>query len=102
MTNKTGSFQKVIDENFVQLDLYTTALTRVHGQDHPEVFKVRELFEAIKSKIIEESISKPDLDVELSQLRQVTKNYKAPKGVCEAFEGTYNMLSEIDQAYQVK
>lgn len=102
MTNNRESFQKVIDKNFKKVDLYTTALTRVHGHDHPEVFKVRELFEAIKSKIISESISKPELDAEFLQLRQVTQNYKVPTGVCEAYEGAYNMLSEIDQAYQIK
>lgn len=102
MTNKTESFQKVIDKNFKKVDLYTTALTRVHGQSHPEVFKVRELFEAIKSKVISETINKPDLDAEFSQLRQVTQNYKIPTDVCEAYEDAYNMLSEIDQAYQAK
>lgn len=102
MTNKTESFQKVIDKNFKRLDLYTTALTRVHGHNHPEVFKVRELFETIKSKIISENINKPDLDAEFSQLRQVTQNYKVPTGVCEAYEGVYNMFSEIDQAYQAR
>lgn len=100
MANNVNKFHEIVKENFDQLDLYTTAITRVHGKSHPEAFDVRELFEAINKKINETNSSKPNLDKELSQLRQVTDNYNAPKDVCGTYISVYNMLSEVDKAYQ--
>ena len=33
------------------LDLYSGAITKVHGASHPEAFEVREQFEKIQEKI---------------------------------------------------
>src|SRR5699024_4099630 len=41
------TFNEVITNHFEKLDLYTTAITRAHGKNHPEAFEVRELFETI-------------------------------------------------------
>jgi iron-sulfur cluster repair protein YtfE (RIC family) len=41
-----------------------------------------------------------NLDSELKQLREITDNYTVPDGVCESYEAVYNMLAEIDEAYQ--
>ncbi len=102
MSKKPKTFHDIVEKNFEQLDLYTTAITRAHGENHPEAFEVRELFETINQKVQEAGGDKPDLNTEFTKLRIITENYKAPKGVCGTYVGTYNMLSEIDEIYYGK
>ena len=94
------TFNEVITNHFEKLDLYTTAITRAHGKNHPEAFEVRELFEKLSKKVKDTGANKPDLDVEFAQLRKITNNYAIPGDVCETYAGTYEMLSEVDKAYQ--
>ncbi|NLX86618.1 MAG: iron-sulfur cluster repair di-iron protein, ric, partial [Clostridiales bacterium] len=54
----------------------------------------------ISAKVKNAAPGKPDLDSELKQLREITNNYTVPDGVCESCEAVYNMLAEIDKAYQ--
>ncbi|WP_440897128.1 hypothetical protein ACS127_04000 [Amphibacillus sp. Q70] len=94
------TFNEVITNHFEKLDLYTTAITRAHGKNHPEAFEVRELFEKLSKRVKDAGANKPDLDVEFAQLRKITDNYAIPGDVCETYAGTYEMLSEVDKAYQ--
>ncbi|SDX93315.1 iron-sulfur cluster repair di-iron protein, ric [Salimicrobium album] len=94
------TFNEVITNHFEKLDLYTTAITRAYGKNHPEAFEVRELFEKLSKKVKDAGANKPDLDVEFAQLRKITNNYAIPGDVCETYAGTYEMLSEVDKAYQ--
>ena len=64
------TFNEVITNHFEKLDLYTTAITRAHGKNHPEAFEVRELFEKISKKVKDAGTNKPDLDAEFAQLRK--------------------------------
>src|SRR5699024_5544772 len=102
MSEKIIMFDELVAENFEKLDLFTTAITRVHGENHPEAFEVRKLFESIQSKVKADGINKADLVNEFKQLRKVTDNYKVPSDVCETYDSVYHMLSELDQSYQAK
>ena len=93
-------FKEVANNHFKQLDLFTSAITRAHGKNHPEAFEVRELFSKIKEKTQAAGIANPNLDTEFSKLREVTNQYAVPDDVCETYAAVYNMLSEIDRAYQ--
>lgn len=99
MSEQTATFNEVLENYFEDLDLFTTAITRAHGKNHPEAFEVRELFEVMKEKVEEAGTSKPNLDAEFTQLRTTTDNYTIPGDVCETFAGVYNMLSEADKSY---
>lgn len=101
MSEQTKTFNEVVENYFEKLDLYTTAITRAHGKNHPEAFEVRELFETMNAKVKEAGTTKPNLDAEFTQLRKVTDNYTIPKDVCETYAGVYNMLSEVDKSYQL-
>lgn len=94
------TFNEVITSHSEKLELFTKAITRAHGKNHPEAFEVRELFEAISEKVKDTALIKPDLDAEFAQLRKITDNYTIPEDVCETYAGTYNMLLELDKAYQ--
>lgn len=99
MSGQTETFNKVVDETFETLDLYTTAITRAHGKNHPEAFEVRELFELMNKKVKEAGNGKPNLEAEFNQLRAITDDYKIPEDVCETYAGVYHMLKEADASY---
>lgn len=92
-------FNNLVKNYFEKLALYTSAITRAHGESHAEAFEVRELFETISEKVKGAGETKPDLHAEFSQLRNVTDNYTIPNDVCETYAGTYELLSELDKAY---
>lgn len=93
------TFDELVSNYFEKLELYTDAITRVHGKNHPEAFEVREWFETIRGKVKEAGEEKPDLDAEFARLRDITDNYTIPGDVCDTYAETYKMLAEVDQAY---
>ncbi|WP_027109227.1 hypothetical protein [Lacticigenium naphthae] len=95
------AFNEVKNKYFPKLKLFTLAITRAHGKNHPETFEVRELFNQINKKTKKAGSARPDLDREFTQLREVTENYAIPEDACGAYEAVYNMLSETDKAYQI-
>lgn len=97
MTRQKKPFNEVFTNYVEKLNLYTNAITKAHGESHPEAFEVRELFEAINKKVTEKDL---DLNEEFTKLREVTDNYKVPGDVCETYAATYEMLSELDKAYE--
>ena len=44
-------FNTVINKHIPKLDMYTLPLTRAHGKNHPEVFRVHELYQSINAKV---------------------------------------------------
>ena len=102
MSEQTLTFKEVVEKYSSKLDLWTTAITRAHGENHPEAFGVRELYEVIDAKIKEAGMNHPNLDEEFAKLREITDNYNVPADVCETYAGVYQMLSEADQAYHAQ
>lgn len=92
-------FNTVMHTHFPKLDRYTLPLTRAHGKNHPEVFRVHELYQTINAKVKESGEGKPVLDKEFNELRQVTSEYALPSDACETYKAVYAMLSEADEAY---
>ena len=88
------------ERNLKKLEAYVPVVQRVHGESHPEFYEVRRLFDEINVKIKEAGSARPDLENEFAQLRGITGNYTVPGDVCETYEAVYNMLAELDAAYQ--
>lgn len=95
-----AAFTETVKKNIDRLELYVPVVARVHGGTHPEFKEVQKLFNGINAKIKAATYEKPELDNEFKQLREVTDNYNVPDDVCESYEAVYNMLAELDQAYQ--
>lgn len=95
------TFNKAKEGYFKTLVQYVPIVARVHGGNHPEFYEVRNLVDAIIKKTKESGAGKPDISEEFEKLRKITDNYTVPDDVCESFEAVYNMLAEIDKAYQV-
>ncbi len=93
-------FNEVKKSYFKRLAQYVPIVARVHGENHPEFYEVRKLFDEINLKTKEAGSKKPELSEELAKLRIVTSNYLVPEDVCESYEAVYNMLEEVDKAYQ--
>ena len=94
-------FNQAAKNYFPKLKFLTLAITRAHGQNHSEVFEVRELFKTMDKKTRKAKKTKPNLDTELVRLRDITNHYTIPSDACEAYTAVYTMLSEVDEAYQV-
>src|SRR5699024_8383312 len=99
MTNLNKNFYETMDKYYNKLNMYSKALTKVHGCTNPEVFDVRHLLARIDTDLKESNQEDLNLDIEFESLREVTNNYTVPEDACEAFKGVYQMLSEADQAY---
>lgn len=95
------TFNEVTNDYFEKLDLFTVAITRAHGKNHPEAFEVRELFSTMNEKTKESGTVKPHLEAEFTKLRLIIDNYTILGDVCETYAAVYDMLSETDQAYHV-
>ena len=94
------TFNAAKERNLERLSQYVPVVERVHGGSHPEFHDVKSVFEQLRTKIQAAGSDKPKLDSEFKELRQITDNYTVPGDVCESYEAVYNMLSELDSAYQ--
>ena len=94
------TFNKIKEKNLKRLEQFVPIVARVHGGTHPEFHDVRKVFDEINAKIKEAGSEKPELDNEFKRLREITDNYIVPEDVCESYEAVYNMLAELDEAYQ--
>lgn len=83
-----------LTENKDQLELYTTAITRAHGKNHPEVFEVRDIYVDINQKI---ESGDENLTEDFNKLTEITNNYAIPGDVCPVFEATYHSLEEMNK-----
>ncbi len=95
MTRST--FNNVVEKHFPTLEQYTPIVARVHGENHPELTVVRDIFADMNVKIKSEEDA--DLTSEFKSLREVTSNYEVPADGCEAYTETYELLEEADKAY---
>lgn len=98
MTNV--KFNEAKAEHIERLEQFVPIVERVHGAENPEFYEVRKVFDVLNEKISEAGEEKPLLDEEFRQLREITSDYEIPADVCESYEAVYNMLEEIEQAYQ--
>lgn len=98
MTNV--KFNEAKAEHIERLEQFVPIVERVHGAENPEFYEVRKLFDVLNEKIKLAGEEKPALDEEFRQLREITSDYEIPADVCESYEAVYNMLEEIERAYQ--
>ena len=93
-------FQEVREKYFPILEQYVPIVARVHGGSHPEFHEVHKLFDTMNLKTKEAGLEKPELNKEFAKLREITNNYTVPEDACESYEAVYQMLAELDKAYQ--
>ena len=64
------------------------------------LYQVRKVYDELAKKAKDAGVEKPDLKEEFVKLREITDNYTVPGDVCESYEAVYNMLAELDKAYE--
>jgi len=93
-------FNQVKESNFKKLEQFVPIVARVHGANHPEFHEVHSVFDTIIKKAKEAGAEMPELNEEFAALRKITNNYTVPGDTCESYAAVYNMLAEVDKAYQ--
>lgn len=88
------NFDSFKNEHFEKLDLYTTAIIRAHGENHPEFTDIRSSFEKIQTADAEQ-----DLTDEFKNLQELTNDYQAPADTCETVVATFDLLKQADELY---
>ena len=76
-------------EELEQLKFFADKVATVHGPEHEEYIIVNKIVKDIES---EEIIS----DDDLTNLRELTKNYVIPEWACKAQTTLLNLLSKMD------
>lgn len=99
MTNKQ-TFDEVRGKLLKTLQQYVPIVARVHGGSHAEFHEVRAIFDTIDQKIKKAGAKRPELTEEFAKLREITDHYTVPGDACESYEAVYDMLAELDEAYQ--
>ena len=82
-----------LDTHYDKLDFYTHAITNAHGQNHLEVFAVRDQYIKLRT----DARTHQRLDANFDELRRTTHNYAIPNDVCPVFKATYQMLAQADK-----
>lgn len=98
---KQLNFNQVKEIHLKTLSQYVPIVARVHGASHPEFYEVRKVYDELAKKVKDAGEEKPELKEEFTKLREITDNYKIPEDVCESYEAVYNMLAELDKAYEI-
>ena len=78
---------KEIIEN---LDKILQVVERVHGEHHPELHQVAELYTELKEA--------PSRDI-FAKLEETTGNYAVPDDACPTYAKTYELLETLDREF---
>ncbi len=80
------------DQDLARAVQFAPLIERVHGANHPELSRVREIALALQQSGNDTRTS--DL---FKDLRTLTQNYALPDDACEAFAATYRALERADR-----
>lgn len=72
-----------------ELDKILPVVVRVHGEHHPELARVAELYNAVKANATAET---------WAELKTITNDYTAPADACPTFIKTYADLKDLADA----
>lgn len=79
-----------MNEEIIQtLDKILPVVERVHGDHHPELHRVAELYRQWRAD--------PAAEI-FPRLREATGNYAVPQDACPTYEKTYQLLAQLDKA----
>ena len=76
------------EELIKELDKILPVVVRVHGDHHPELSRVAELYTMVKENPTEEA---------WEELKTVTNNFTAPEDACPTYAKTYALLEELSK-----
>lgn len=92
-----NQFMEVKAKNLDTLKQFVPIVKKVHGGNHQEFHDVVIEFNKIVSKLDNNNYQLKD---EFKQLKLITNNYLVPSDVCESYQAVYEMLEELNTAYQ--
>lgn len=78
------------EETIQTLNKIMPVVARVHGEHHPELHQVLELYNEVKTV--------PSAEL-FEELRDVTGNYAVPEDACPTYAKAYQLLETLDKAF---
>ncbi len=72
------------------LDKILPVVERVHGDHHPELHRVAQLYAQLRNA--------PGAEL-FAQLREASGNYAVPADACPTYEKTYRLLEELENEF---
>ena len=81
------------DQSIAQAVEMAPLIEREHGENHPELTRVRELAVELPGA------DQPRRAELFAELRAVTQNYALPDDACEAYTTTYHALERADREH---
>ncbi|MCQ6280981.1 iron-sulfur cluster repair di-iron protein [Bacillus sp. EB600] len=86
-----SNYHRPLEEELTMLSPYVTKVSRVHGDNHPELLKVNELFYAFKKGMLEHMVKEEAVVFPL--IKQLEAN------TVENREEAINMISELEKEH---
>lgn len=78
------------EETIQTLNKIMPVVARVHGEHHPELHQMLELYNEVKTA--------PSAEL-FEELRDVTGNYAVPEDACPTCAKAYQLLETLDKAF---
>lgn len=91
------TYQEIVNSSDVkELNKILPVVQRVHGGNHPEIYRAGEIYTEILNgmKLGKRSVEMIKL---LNELRSITGNFTAPADVCATFCRTYELLAKLTE-----
>lgn len=88
-------------EMIAELDKILPVVERVHGEHHPELHRVADLYADLKENVVIEDENAAVQDVNavaeiFGQLREITSDFTAPEDACPTYRKVYADLAILE------
>lgn len=91
------TYQEIINSSDVEeLNKILPVVQRVHGGNHPEIYRVGEIYtDILKGMKLGKNNEK--MNKLLNELKSITGNFMAPADVCATYCRTYELLAKLTE-----
>jgi regulator of cell morphogenesis and NO signaling len=91
------TYQEIVNSSDVkELNKILPVVQRVHGGNHPEIYRVGEIYTDIL-KGMKSGKSSEGMTKLLNELKSITGNFTVPADVCATFCRTYELLAKLTE-----
>ncbi len=91
------TYREIVNgSDVVELNKILPVVQRVHGGNHPELFRVGEIYTDIL-KGAKSGKSSEKMAELLEELKSITGNFKTPADACATYDRSYELLAKLTE-----